>query len=46
MGFRVWLLPRADVIRALVWVNPDDCPCGLSCMPSGVPNVNICSELQ
>ncbi len=35
-----------DMICALVCVAPDDCPCGLSCMPSGVPNVNICSELQ
>lgn len=36
----------ADMICALVCTSPDDCPCGLSCMPSGVPNVNICSELQ
>ena len=35
-----------EMICALVCVEESDCPCGLSCMPSGVPSVNICAELQ
>lgn len=36
----------ADMICALVCESEADCPCGLPCMPSGVPNVSICAEAQ
>lgn len=35
-----------ELICALVCTTTADCPCGLTCMPSGVPNTNICAELQ
>lgn len=36
----------ADMICALVCESESDCPCGMPCMPSGVPNVSICAEAQ
>jgi hypothetical protein len=34
------------MICALICQNTEDCPCGLVCMPSGVPNTNLCAETQ
>ncbi len=36
----------ADKICALICTDTSQCPCGLTCMPSGVPNINLCAELQ